>query len=152
LNFHALFFALLTALSAEIFIKLKKAHEVLLHEDQRKAYDAKIQARILKKKKREEMTAGRRKLKDDLVMRESLHKRQKTSEEAEVKVREAEIQRLREEGRRKREQEQSKRAEAEATASRKSNNDANTGTNPTYIHVACYFVSSRRWYIRLGGN
>jgi hypothetical protein len=45
-------------------------------------------------------------------MRESLHKRQKTSEEAEVEVREAEIQRLRGEGRQKREQEQSKRAEA----------------------------------------
>jgi hypothetical protein len=83
------------------------------------------------KKKRDEMSAGRRKMKDDLLHRENFHKRQKTSEEMDKKGREEEIQRLREEGRRRREQEQSRRAEAEASMAAKRSETEKGMCNPS---------------------
>jgi hypothetical protein len=97
-----------------MFMKIKKAHDILMNASVRKEYDSKIQARLLRKKKREEGDMSMRKMRDDLEARENAHKRQKISEEETKRRSQADLQQMREDSLRKREAQAQKRAAAAA--------------------------------------
>jgi len=94
-----------------MFLKVKKALEILTNETSRKAFDDKLQARILRKKRRDEMDSKTRQMKDDLITRENKAKRQKREETNAKKATESKLNQLREEGRKKMEEQEQKRAE-----------------------------------------
>jgi len=94
-----------------MFLKIQKALDILTNETTRKEFDNKLQARIMRKKRRAEMDEKTRKMKDILLERERQAKRQK-QEELEKKMQaEREMQRLREEARRKLAEEEQRKAE-----------------------------------------
>lgn len=100
-----------------MFIKVKKASDVLMNAALRKEFDSKVQARLMRKKKREEGDQGIRKMRDDLEARENAHKRQKISEEETKRRHQADVQQMRDDALRKREAQAQKRAARSTTES-----------------------------------
>lgn len=90
-------------------MKLTKVLDLLADPVQRKAYDAKLAARKLHKKRKAAQDATTRSLRDALEAREREAKRQKREGEEEQIDLNKEIQRLREEGLRKLEEEKQRR-------------------------------------------
>jgi len=87
--------------ATERFLKISKAHEILIDDQARKAFDSTLAARLQRKKRQDSMDSKRRKMKERLEEKERAHKRKKT-EDQEAKYRaELHVQSLRKESQRK---------------------------------------------------
>lgn len=64
----SLIISLLTFNIVAVFLKISKAHEILMDEAKRAAYDGTLKAKKLKKRKEMEMDANRKKMKDGTII------------------------------------------------------------------------------------
>ncbi|EGC40439.1 hypothetical protein DICPUDRAFT_73996 [Dictyostelium purpureum] len=68
-----------------MFEKISIAHTTLCNEEKRKLFDSQLFAKKEKKRKEMEMGNARKKMKEDLLSRESIHKKRKDNEELQRK-------------------------------------------------------------------